>query len=61
MWARYAVGGGKLGLSGVTLSKIPKTAKVDRRERTVLTDDELVRYVAWEHPEEKKRPAVLER
>jgi len=41
--------------------RIPKTAKVDRRERTVLNDDELVRYVAWEHPEEKKRPAVLER
>jgi integrase len=41
--------------------RIPKSAKVDRRELTALKDGELVRYVAWEHPEVKKRMAVLER
>jgi hypothetical protein len=39
----------------------PKAAKIDRREGAVLSDDELVRYLAWEHPQEKKRMAVLER
>jgi integrase len=41
--------------------RIPKHATVDKRERAVLSDDELVRYLAWQHPNEKKQAAVLER
>jgi integrase len=41
--------------------RIPKNAKIDKRERAVLSDDELVRYLAWRHPNEKKQKAVLER
>jgi integrase len=41
--------------------QIPKHAKVDKRERAVLTDEELVRYLGWQHPREKLRSAVLER
>lgn len=41
--------------------RIPKHAKVDTRERAVLTDDELMRYLVWQHPSEKRRNAVLER
>ena len=41
--------------------RIPKHAKVDRRERAVLSDSELVAYFGWEHPDEKRRGAVLER
>lgn len=40
--------------------KIPKV-KVDRRERAVLTDEELVRYLGWQHPLEQHRLGVLER
>jgi integrase len=41
--------------------RIPKDAKVDRRERAVLTDEELGRYLAWKHPEPRKQSAVVER
>jgi hypothetical protein len=41
--------------------RIPKHATVDRRERAVLTDEELVRYLAWCHPSEKRQEAVRER
>jgi integrase len=41
--------------------RVPKNAKVDRRERAVLTDEELGRYLAWKHPEPKKQSAVVER
>ncbi|HMR08830.1 MAG TPA: hypothetical protein PKA88_23780, partial [Polyangiaceae bacterium] len=41
--------------------KIPKTAKVDKRERAVIPDHKLAVYLAWEHPIEKRRSAVLER
>ncbi len=41
--------------------RVPKGAKVDRRERVVLTDPELATYLAWEHPIESRRGAVLER
>lgn len=41
--------------------KIPRDAPEDRRERAVLTDAELLRYLTWEHPEEGRRMAVLER
>src|SRR5690606_20572399 len=41
--------------------RLPKHAKVDRRERAVLSDDELVRYLSWQHPIEGQRGAVLER
>jgi hypothetical protein len=41
--------------------RIPKHARSDRRERAVLGDDELIRYLAWQHPHEAKQGAVLER
>jgi len=41
--------------------RVPKNAKVDNRERGVLTDEELVRYLGWEHPIESKRQPVRER
>jgi integrase len=40
--------------------RIPK-AKVDRRERAVLTDTELAIYLAWTHPLKHRQLAVLER
>jgi integrase len=40
--------------------RIPK-AKIDRRERAVLTDSELAVYLGWQHPNERHRLAVLER
>jgi integrase len=40
--------------------KVPKV-ETDRRERSVLTDAELVRYLGWQHPEEHHGMAVLER
>ena len=41
--------------------KIPKNAKVDKRERAVIPDHKLAVYLAWEHPVEKRRASVLER
>jgi integrase len=35
--------------------------KRDRRERAVLTDIELAAYLAWEHPDDRHKLAVLER
>jgi len=32
-----------------------------KKERAVLTDEELARYLAWEHPDQRQRMAVLER
>ena len=40
--------------------KIP-SMRNDNRERAVLTDEELGRYLAWEHPDDRHRMAVLER
>jgi site-specific recombinase XerC len=40
--------------------KVPKV-ETDKRERSVLTDAELVRYLGWQHPEEHHGMAVLER
>ncbi len=40
--------------------RIPKI-DVNRRERAVLTDAELVIYLGWQHPQERHRLAVLER
>jgi integrase len=41
--------------------QIPKAAKVDRRERTVLEDHELGAYLAWTSPVKREREPVLER
>ena len=46
--------------SPVDRVRIPK-AKIDRRERAVLTDTELAIYLAWEHPLKHRQLAVLER
>lgn len=40
--------------------KAPKGC-VEKRERAVLTDSELARYLAWEHPNAQFRPGVLQR
>jgi integrase len=40
--------------------KIPSMVE-DKRERIVLTDDELGIYLAWQHPEKHRQLAVLER
>jgi hypothetical protein len=40
--------------------KVPKV-ETDKRERSVLTDAELVRYLGWQHPEEHHGMAVLKR
>jgi len=40
--------------------KVPRVPE-DKRERAVLTDDELAVYLAWQHPVEQHRLAVLER
>jgi len=40
--------------------KVP-SMKRDKRERIVLTDDELAIYFAWQHPDENRQLAVLER
>ncbi len=43
---------------GVTMPKFPEAV---RKERAVLTDQELAVYLAWEHPEKEWRNGVLER
>ncbi len=43
---------------GVTMPKFPEAV---RKERAVLTDQELAVYLAWEHPEREWRNGVLER
>ncbi len=40
---------------------LPAATERAKKERAVLTDEELVRYLAWQHPEEHQRMAVLER
>lgn len=40
---------------------LPAVTLRSKKERAVLTDDELARYLAWEHPEESERMIVLER
>jgi len=46
--------------SPMALVRIPKM-KTDRRERAVLTDEELACYLAWHHPDENYALGVLER
>jgi len=46
--------------SPVARVRVPKIP-IDRRPRTVLTDEELDTYLAWEHPEKHRRLALLER
>jgi integrase len=41
--------------------EMPKRATVDTRHRAVLTDEEFVCYLGWQHPEEQHAMAVLER
>ncbi|HKY37157.1 MAG TPA: hypothetical protein VJN18_14530 [Polyangiaceae bacterium] len=40
---------------------LPAVVEASKRERAVLTDDELVQYLAWQHPQPRFRGAVLER
>lgn len=49
-----------IGENPVARVRVPK-GKRDRRERAVLTDNELAIYLAWQHPDERHRHAVLER
>ena len=41
--------------------RVPKGAAVDTRERAVLTDEELITYLAWSHPDERLQASVRER
>lgn len=40
---------------------LPEVSERSKKERAVLTDEELVRYLAWKHPNERHRASVLER
>jgi integrase len=40
--------------------QVPRVKAV-KKERAVLTDEELAIYLAWQHPDENRRGAVLER
>jgi len=40
--------------------EVPKVAGI-RKERAVLTDEELIRYLGWQHPDERFSGSVLER
>lgn len=40
---------------------MPAAVEQSKKERAVLTDDELVVYLGWQHPDERYREAVLER
>jgi integrase len=42
-------------------AELPKFKKEVRKVRTVLTDQELVRFLVWVHPEEHQQMATLER
>ncbi len=55
-----AVEQGVIQTSPVEHARIPK-AKVDRRERAVLTDCEFQVYLTWTHPVKHRQVAVIER
>jgi site-specific recombinase XerC len=42
-------------------AELPKFKKTTRKVRSTLTDDELFRYLAWQHPEDHWQEATLER
>src|SRR6478752_3180228 len=44
-----------------TPEALPEMSERSKKERAVLTDNELVQYLAWQHPSERHRAAVLER
>jgi integrase len=45
----------------VTAATMPRFPREVFKERSVLTDPELALYLAWEHPEARRRGAVRER
>jgi integrase len=52
---------GAIKINPVDEAELPKFADAMSRQRAVLTDDELARYIVWRHPLERFREAVLER
>ncbi len=52
---------GVLKSSPVDDAELPSFPKVPHKERSVLTDHELVRYLAWQHPDEQYATGVRER
>jgi integrase len=52
---------GAIKVSPVDDAALPKFPDEIVKERAVLTDDELARYLAWEHPQPRHREAALER
>jgi integrase len=52
---------GAIKLNPAEDSELPKYRDTVKKERAVLTDDELATYLAWEHPDKRHRGAVLER
>lgn len=52
---------GAIKVNPVKEAALPKFPDTVVKERAVLTDDELARYLAWEHPQPRHREAALER
>jgi len=52
---------GAIRSNPTTEAELPKFAKQMVKQRSVLTDVELARYLEWVHPDERFRGAVLER
>lgn len=52
---------GEIAINPVDNAAMPRFSAVVRKERAVLTDDELVTYLGYEHPLKQHRMPVLER
>jgi hypothetical protein len=52
---------GTIEINPAEEAELPAYGRKLRRTRAVLTDAEFLRYLAWEHPEEKHRGSVRER
>jgi len=52
---------GAIPVNPASEAEIPKFSKGTTTHRETLTDEELVKYLAWEHPHKSHKMAVLER
>jgi hypothetical protein len=52
---------GAIKVNPVNEAEVPKYGKTVKKTRAVLTDEELVSYLDWQHPLEKHQGAALER
>jgi integrase len=58
---RFLERGGEIDENPATDATMPRFVRRVKKERAVLTDDELLAYLAWVHPDEEQRENVLER